>query len=406
MWQAGQPAAGEPSAWWWCATAPYFACLVTLVADAVALGAQLQRMRLVAVAAGDALREHLALAKRGVVVDLVQHLAVGLEQARLQQGRHVRLEELLAGAPAFGDPGAAGMADAAGLELLGAGPRRAARGVAGGRVDRPVDALALVEVDREPVVAALAPGQPALLPLGPGDVGRAGTVAGLAGDIDLGPGGRVGVRGRIVVLAQLGRVALGAHEVPGLIDAGPVQRIAGVQVLVGVEVEPALAALILRAARPRRCRAPAGGRPGRRSDIAAAGRRQTCSGSRSRRACRPARRCVTKNLPSRRKKREVTSPWVKLASSKSPSTVSAVASCIARSWCDPRHAAISLSWHPPQAALPTNVGASAGCAAEAAPQTTIVAPTRRRRCGGTETRQSHRQTASVDRRRRIAALNS
>jgi len=76
---------------------------------------------------------------------------------------------------------------------------------------------------------------------------------------------------------------------------------------------------------------------------------------------------VTKNLPSRRKKREVTSPWVKLASWKSPSTVSAVASCIARSWCDPRHAVISLSWQPPQAALPTKVGPSAGCAQAPAP---------------------------------------
>ena len=219
--------------------------LVTLVADAVALGAQLQRMRLVAIAAGHALHEHPALAERGVVVDLVQHLAVGLEQARLQQGRHVRVEELLAGTPAFGDPGAARMADAAGLELRRAGLRRAAPGVAGGRVDRPMDTRALVEAHREPVVAALAPGQPALLPLGPGDVGGAGTVAGLAGDVDLRPGGRVGVGGRVVVLAQLGRVALGAHEVPGLVDAGPMQRIAGLELAVGVEMEPALPALVL-----------------------------------------------------------------------------------------------------------------------------------------------------------------
>jgi hypothetical protein len=219
--------------------------IVTLVADAVAFGAKLQGMRLVAVGTGHALGEHLALAKRGVVVDLVHHLAIGLEQTGLQQRRHMRLEELLPRAPAFGDPGAAGMAHAAGLEFRGTGPRRAARGVAGGRVDRPVNAGALVEVDGEPVVAALAPGQPTLLALGPGDVGRAGTVAGLAADIDLGPGRRVSVRGRVVVLAQLGRVALGAHEVPGLVDPGPMQRIAGFELLVGVEMEPALPALIL-----------------------------------------------------------------------------------------------------------------------------------------------------------------
>ena len=136
--------------------------LVTLVADAVALRPQLERMRLVAVAAADALREHLALAERGVVVDLVQHLAVGLEQAGLEEARHVRLEELLPGAPAFGDLGAAGMADAAGLELLGAGPRRAADGVAGGGVDGPMDALRARRSGREPVIAALARAQPAL----------------------------------------------------------------------------------------------------------------------------------------------------------------------------------------------------------------------------------------------------
>lgn len=259
---------------------------VALIADAVALGAELERMRVVAVAAAHALDEHLALAKGSVLVDLVQDLAVGLEQTGLQQGRHMRLEQLLARAPAFGDPGAAGMADAACLQLLGAGPR----GAAGGRVDRPVHAGALVEADREPVIAALAPGHPAPLPPGPGDVGGAGTVAGLASDIDLGPGRRVAVRGRVVVLAQLGRVALGAHEVPPLIDPGPVQRIARLELLVGVRDGTRVARPGPRAWRPRRCRAPAGGRPRTRSDIAAAGRPRRCSGSRTHRACRPARR--------------------------------------------------------------------------------------------------------------------
>ena len=80
--------------------------------------------------------------------------------------------------------------------------------------------------------------------VGPGDVGGAGTVARLAGHVDLRPGGRIGVGGGIVVLAQLGRVAFRAHEIPGLVDAGPVQRVAGPEVPVGVEMEPALPALI------------------------------------------------------------------------------------------------------------------------------------------------------------------
>ena len=48
---------------------------------------------------------------------------------------------------------------------------------------------------------------------------------------------------------------------------------------------------------------------------------------------------------------------------------------MASAGCDPRQAAISLWWQPPQAALPTNVGASAGGAGEAAPQTPIAAIT-------------------------------
>ena len=55
---------------------------VALQADAVAGRAQLGAMRLVAIAAGDAGREHLALLERAVVVDLVEHLPVGMIEAR------------------------------------------------------------------------------------------------------------------------------------------------------------------------------------------------------------------------------------------------------------------------------------------------------------------------------------
>jgi len=56
---------------------------VTLQADAVPGRAKFRRVRLVAVAAGDAGREHFALAERAVVVDLVEHLSVGvIEPAR------------------------------------------------------------------------------------------------------------------------------------------------------------------------------------------------------------------------------------------------------------------------------------------------------------------------------------
>ena len=75
-------------------------------------------------------------------------------------------------------------------------------------------------------------------------------MAGLAADADLGPGGGEAIVRRIVVLAHAGRVALGAHEVPVLVQLGPVQDIVVADLLVGIEVEPALAALVLRPAVP------------------------------------------------------------------------------------------------------------------------------------------------------------
>ena len=51
---------------------------VTLQTGAVAGEAQLGAMRIVAIAAGDAGREHLALLERAVIVDLVEHLPVGM----------------------------------------------------------------------------------------------------------------------------------------------------------------------------------------------------------------------------------------------------------------------------------------------------------------------------------------
>ena len=71
--------------WRWCAGASYLLGGVALQADAVARRAQLAAVRLVAVAAGDAGREHLALLERAVVVDLVEHLPVGLIQPAVER---------------------------------------------------------------------------------------------------------------------------------------------------------------------------------------------------------------------------------------------------------------------------------------------------------------------------------
>ena len=75
-------------------------------------------------------------------------------------------------------------------------------------------------------------------------------MAGLASDVDLGVAGGEPPSLRIVVLPDVRRVALGAHVVPVLARARPVQLVPVVHVLARVEVEPALPALGPRARVP------------------------------------------------------------------------------------------------------------------------------------------------------------
>ena len=226
---------------------------VALQADAIAGKAQLGAVRVVAVAAGDAGREHLALLERAVIVDLVEHLPVGGIEARGKRRDGVGFGQPAPRNPILGELAAARMAEAAGLDLLAEQAwRQVAMRIAGRGIGRPGDAGAVVEADQQPLarILALAERPPALLLLGPGDVRRALPVTGLAADIDLRPGGGEMIGRRIVVLAHAGRVALGAHEIPVLVQLRPVQEVAGADLLVGIEVEPALAALVLRAAVP------------------------------------------------------------------------------------------------------------------------------------------------------------
>ena len=85
---------------------------------------------------------------------------------------------------------------------------------------------------------------------GPDDMSGTRTVAGLTDHIEICPACCIGVRGEIVVLLQIGGVAIGTLVIPGLVAPGPVQRVVGLEVLAGIEMEPALAALLFRAAVP------------------------------------------------------------------------------------------------------------------------------------------------------------
>src|SRR5262249_5286312 len=89
-----------------------------------------------------------------------------------------------------------------------------------------------------------------LLGARPGDVSGALAMAGLAADADLGPGAGEAIIRRVVILAHAGRVALRAHEIPVLVQLGPMQDVIVLDLLVRIEMEPALSALLLRAGVP------------------------------------------------------------------------------------------------------------------------------------------------------------
>src|SRR5262249_43796618 len=218
-------------------------------------GAGARGRRLVAVAAGHAGGEHFALFERAVIVGFldVAHLSIGLVEPARHRRDDVRVGERAARQPVLRDFAAARVATPAGLDLLAQQRGRIiALRIAALRIATPGDVAALVEAGRQALGRIVLPVErpPALLRARPGDVMRPLPVAGLAADADLRPGGGEAVGRRIVIFARAGRMALGAHEVPVLIQPGPVQHVVVLDLLVGIEVEPALPALLLRSRVP------------------------------------------------------------------------------------------------------------------------------------------------------------
>src|SRR5258708_9209592 len=76
-------------------------------------------------------------------------------------------------------------------------------------------------------------------------------VARLATDADLGEGRCEPVVCRVVILPNAGRMALGAHEVPVLVEFCPMQHIVVTDFLLRIEVKPTLTASVLCPAVPR-----------------------------------------------------------------------------------------------------------------------------------------------------------
>jgi hypothetical protein len=216
------PSDGAPSTvflWKWWSRGVVDLGLVALKAQRVAVGVQLQRVAVVAVSAGDVASIHLGLQERAVDVDLVEDLAVGVVQPLAQQRRQIVVEQTLVGVVVVAELGTPAVTRRASLHELGAGEvgcpprgRRWAGRAAPWRASRPRQRVPIRGRGR------------------PRSRRRCRTRWCRR------------CRSRVVGLHQVGGVALGAHAVPVLAVAGPVQPVVRRDVRFRVEVVP-LAAL-------------------------------------------------------------------------------------------------------------------------------------------------------------------
>ncbi len=218
---------------------------VTLRTHGVALGTQLQAVRVVAIRARHTRGVHPALQERAVVVHLVLHLAIGAVQPLGQERGTERHQERLARDMAidtFGAPRVAGRTDLD-LDPIGA-RRRTAQRDARGHLHRPLHIAPVPEGRRESHRSRRRRhGRPGRAGVGPGHVPGRRTVARLARHIGFGPRRLVRVRRPVVVLAQVRRVAGGTLRIPVLAERRPVQDVAVGHPLTGIQVIPALTTL-------------------------------------------------------------------------------------------------------------------------------------------------------------------
>ena len=217
--------------------------IVAARAQRIGLDAQLLRVRFVAVHAGHAVLVHLALQEGAPDVDLFTLLAVGMIIGRHRQRQAMAVLQRCTRFAVLAQGRAAGMAGGADIHA-----GRVGRAVAHGEfriARREFPCLVPVALQLRQALVALCPIRGPGLG-GPVHMVGALAVAGFAGDVDFAVGGLVGIAGGVVALPQVGRMALGALQRPVLVATGPVQRILVVDLLAGLQMEPALAALILR----------------------------------------------------------------------------------------------------------------------------------------------------------------
>ncbi len=119
------------------------------------------------------------------------------------------------------------------------------------RIAGPRDAFTLIEANCESFarIVPFSERPPPSLPVArPIDMTRTSAMTRLAADAYFRPGRRESIVDGIVILAHTRRVAFGAHEIPVLVQLGPVQDVIVPYLLLRIQMEPALSALLSRAA--------------------------------------------------------------------------------------------------------------------------------------------------------------
>src|ERR1700688_2564114 len=101
---------------------------------------------------------------------------------------------------------------------------RAARGISSDTIDLPGDAAAFIQSDGQTTVRFVA--APIAAPRSPRHMVGSWAVARLAGNVNFRVSGGVSARAEMVVFAHVGRMTVGAHEIPVLVESGPMQWVA------------------------------------------------------------------------------------------------------------------------------------------------------------------------------------
>src|SRR6476659_6072010 len=120
-------------------------------AERISLGAQLATVRVVAVAAGDAVRVHPALQERAPDVDFVALLAVGVIERPPEQRRAIVIEERLTRRVTFENLAAARVALRTHLNFSLAGARTRSDRLAIRAGSSPGHAAPFIQADRQPL---------------------------------------------------------------------------------------------------------------------------------------------------------------------------------------------------------------------------------------------------------------